>query len=479
MPGLSASELSPATLFPGDTIEYYSRCFVWDRREGHRVAVVTHVDGRPEAELPIAVDTGEIIPKDMMMKRVLDRFGIPVEDEVTTWRKLRTYELRSGPFTAPARAIALKKALEDAVKTSFEAVHDVLHGVREEIVLESPPLLGSNQDSPSTRVFDLTSPPRPAAPTPDPDTHLASEESDETETLSGPVTPDVRKSIAKEGVQVKTDIGHIPNRYARAKIRHQGKDRFGARKRRDQAKCAITRSGSKVHHARTVKAVSIKQQLRSPEIKATLDNLRARRFMFPPARLVIAKVPVNKSRGPKALTLSRNAGATASPFLTLALLTSAGVSAIAFSTNAPRSLETLKLFDTKRVGLGVYTTTVIGEYCGKLTELPAIVDGQPGQAVQQNSGYTLLYNAKSTKRNYVYVDALKCGSITRFISHSCHPNAAFVEQQNRSSVKVLVKMIRNVKPGAQITVHYGKERWFRCACDTCWPEDGVDTKNEQ
>ncbi|RLN92623.1 hypothetical protein BBJ28_00015179 [Nothophytophthora sp. Chile5] len=144
-----------------------------------------------------------------------------------------------------------------------------------------------------------------------------------------------------------------------------------------------------------------------------------------------------------------------------------------------------KLFDTKRVGLGVYTTTaldvgdVIGEYCGKLTELPAIVDDQPDQAVQQNSGYTLLYNAKSTKRNYVYVDALKCGSITRFISHACHPNAAFVEQQNRSSVKVLVKMIRNVKPGAQITVHYGKERWFHCSCDAYWSEDGVDTNNEQ
>jgi SET domain-containing protein len=70
------------------------------------------------------------------------------------------------------------------------------------------------------------------------------------------------------------------------------------------------------------------------------------------------------------------------------------------------------------------------------------------------------------------VDALKCGSITRFISHGCHPNAAFVEQYNRSEVKVLVKMIANVKAGAEITVHYGKERWFRCACDVCWYEDG-------
>jgi hypothetical protein len=68
-------------------------------------------------------------------------------------------------------------------------------------------------------------------------------------------------------------------------------------------------------------------------------------------------------------------------------------------SNAPRTLETLKLFDRKRIGLGVFTTTaldvgdVIGEYCGELSELPALVDGQPNQAVQQKSGYTLLYNA--------------------------------------------------------------------------------------
>jgi hypothetical protein len=172
MPGLSASELPPAMLFPGDTIEYYSRCFVWGRKEGHRVAVVTRVDSSPEAELPIKVDTGEIIPKDMMMKRVLDRFGVPVGAEVRTWRKLRTYSFVNGTFEAPSRAIALKEALEDAVKASVEALHDLLPRVREEIVPESPlsdcgspPVSGTRDDTSSTCVFDLTTPPRPTAPT--------------------------------------------------------------------------------------------------------------------------------------------------------------------------------------------------------------------------------------------------------------------------------------------------------------------------
>jgi SET domain-containing protein len=122
----------------------------------------------------------------------------------------------------------------------------------------------------------------------------------------------------------------------------------------------------------------------------------------------------------------------------------------------------------------VYTTTVlyvgdaIGAYCGELNEFAAVVEGQPAQALQHNSGYTMLYNAKSVNGNYVCVDALRCESITRFLSHSCQLNAAFVEQQTRSRVRVSVKMIKNVSAGAETTVHYGYERWFKCACDRSW-----------
>jgi hypothetical protein len=138
-------------------------------------------------------------------------------------------------------------------------------------------------------------------------------------------------------------------------------------------------------------------------------------------------------------------------------------------SNAPRAPDTLKLYDTGRVGLGVYTTTalnvgyVIGDYCGELAEFAAVVEGQPAHALKHNSGYTMPYNAKSVLGNYA--DALR--SITRFLSHPCQPNAAFVEQQTRSRVRVLVKMIMNVQEGAQENVHYGIERWFKCACDRC------------
>eukprot|EP00644_Phytophthora_capsici_P004298 jgi/Phyca11/109543/e_gw1.17.471.1 len=83
-----------------------------------------------------------------------------------------------------------------------------------------------------------------------------------------------------------------------------------------------------------------------------------------------------------------------------------------------------------------------------------------------------------SNRKYVYVDAAQCSSITRFVSHTYDPNAVFVELQNRSSVKVLIKMIKDVKAGAEITVHYGNERWFNYACDDCWQDGEATTATE-
>jgi hypothetical protein len=134
----------------------------------------------------------------------------------------------------------------------------------------------------------------------------------------------------------------------------------------------------------------------------------------------------------------------------------------------------LKLYDTCRVGLGVYTTScievgnIVGEYAGRLCEYKAIVEGQPFQAMKQNSGYTMLLNTKSSSGKFVYIEALWCGSKTRFMSHSCKPNVAFVEMQNRSTVKVLAVTIKTVSAGTQLTVNYGDEIWFKCACDSYW-----------
>uniref|UniRef100_H3GZH6 SET domain-containing protein n=1 Tax=Phytophthora ramorum TaxID=164328 RepID=H3GZH6_PHYRM len=133
----------------------------------------------------------------------------------------------------------------------------------------------------------------------------------------------------------------------------------------------------------------------------------------------------------------------------------------------------LQLHDTCRVGLGVHTTAyielgdVVGECVGRLFEYPAVIEGQPRQAIKQNSEYTVLLNAQSASGVYVYIEALNCGSITLFMSHSCNPNVEFVKIQNGTTVKVLARMIKAVRPGTQLTVNYSDEVWFKCACDTC------------
>ncbi|KAG6951444.1 hypothetical protein JG688_00013732 [Phytophthora aleatoria] len=57
----------------------------------------------------------------------------------------------------------------------------------------------------------------------------------------------------------------------------------------------------------------------------------------------------------------------------------------AHCSDVPRPRQTLKLSDTDRVGLGVYTTVTmdigdtVGEYAGELSESAAMVAGQPAQ----------------------------------------------------------------------------------------------------
>ncbi|KAE9047702.1 hypothetical protein PR001_g4096 [Phytophthora rubi] len=148
-------------------------------------------------------------------------------------------------------------------------------------------------------------------------------------------------------------------------------------------------------------------------------------------------------------------------------------------SNSPRSHLGLTLYDICRVGLDVHTTAyieagdVVDEYVERLFECPAVIEGQPPQATKQNSGCIMLLNVKSVSGMYVYIAALNCGSITRFISHSCNSNVEFVEMQNGADVKVLARMIKTIRPGTQLTVNYGDKNWFKCACDSCWvdPDD--------
>ncbi|ETP37002.1 hypothetical protein F442_15152 [Phytophthora nicotianae P10297] len=251
--------------------------------------------------------------------------------------------------------------------------------------------------------------------------------------------------------------------------------------------CWLTRSGTQLYYAHATKTERVKDILRLRGLRTRLGELRQRRPIyqkpppsvnFPPTLPIEVQWPSNirmvtECLNPEgvqfkdAVDFSRCSW-TGDCFMDLC----ANVDGALYCTpdtcnldgirsNAPRTLATSKLFDTDRVGLGVFTSTdltagdVISEYAGVLNASDPIDAGQPGQRMKHNTGCTMLLNARSTRRQYIYVESINWGSTVRFISHS-------------SSVKVLVRMTKNLYAGSQITVDYGNQTWFRCACDECW-----------
>eukprot|EP00644_Phytophthora_capsici_P003154 jgi/Phyca11/102798/e_gw1.7.541.1 len=71
MVGLSASQLPPETLRPGDILVYYSQGVVCGDRHGHRVGIVLKISG----PYPVAQDTQETLPLTNMVRRCFDVAG--------------------------------------------------------------------------------------------------------------------------------------------------------------------------------------------------------------------------------------------------------------------------------------------------------------------------------------------------------------------------------------------------------------------
>ncbi|CAH0489743.1 unnamed protein product [Peronospora farinosa] len=125
MVGLSASELPEERLFPGDTIEYFSMTFVAGDPRGHRVAKILRVNHKND-EFPIEVDTQEMLPLTIMLKRKRDRIDTDISSDDAKWRKLRTFRLEDGEVEGETRSdrlnAGLHKSLSDAMKSTKRKV---------------------------------------------------------------------------------------------------------------------------------------------------------------------------------------------------------------------------------------------------------------------------------------------------------------------------------------------------------------------
>eukprot|EP00644_Phytophthora_capsici_P004645 jgi/Phyca11/111174/e_gw1.19.489.1 len=523
MVGLSASQLPPETLRPGDVLEYYSQGFVCGDRRGHRVGIVLKISGVRGDPYPVALDTQEPLPLTNMVRRRFDIAGTAVLLNSVRWRKLRSFHLVPGEYEAPTRATRLRDALKAHLDEAFSSLGGSVGAVNDSAcprrinkgLAVRPPVdagvaSSAASSTPNTALDALQScVPEPSeSPSADtPEDYSETSFEDHVNELRRMIIVDERDVTDAELLDAHSFVESVPTRYQRTKRRHQKKFKAGewgndrrSRKRRHQRLAGITRSGLQIYHAHSTKAQKVKALLRVAGLRKRLRELHERRptyqeppdsgYFFPQEKPWPTEVTkITECMNPDNVSfkdigdygsclcvgdcfMDSCSNATGALYCT-----AESCNLDARCSNAPRSLETLKLFDTDRVGLGVYTCTdldvgdVIGEYAGVLCEYEPYIEGLPGQRLKHNTGYTMLLNAKSRTNKYVYIESLDSGFTTRFISHSCSPNAAFVEVQNRASVKVLVRMIADVKAGAQITVNYGNQTWFKCACEQCWSEE--------
>lgn len=114
-----------------------------------------------------------------------------------------------------------------------------------------------------------------------------------------------------------------------------------------------------------------------------------------------------------------------------------------------------------KIGLGLFATApikkkeFIAEYWGR--KLPtATVD-------QLSSRYLFEINSRWT------IDGSTRRNIARYINHSCRPNA----QAQIVAGKIIIRAIKNIAPGDEITYHYGRDYFdtfikaVGCKCAAC------------
>jgi hypothetical protein len=126
-----------------------------------------------------------------------------------------------------------------------------------------------------------------------------------------------------------------------------------------------------------------------------------------------------------------------------------------------------------RTGLGLFATrpiekkTIIVEYKGR-----RVTNEEADQLEEQNSRYMYELNSRWT------VDGSSRSNVARYANHSCRPNAESdvllgPRALGRRGGMVIIRAIRNIAPGDEITYNYGKDYFdgfikpIGCKCLKC------------
>jgi hypothetical protein len=118
-----------------------------------------------------------------------------------------------------------------------------------------------------------------------------------------------------------------------------------------------------------------------------------------------------------------------------------------------------------RTGLGLFATepikkrTVIAEYTGRL-----LTTEQAEKCEARNARYLYEINSRWT------IDGKSRRNVARYANHSCRPNA---ESDTTRDRRVVIRAIKNIKPGDEITYDYGEDYFdiylkpIGCKCLKC------------
>ena len=126
-----------------------------------------------------------------------------------------------------------------------------------------------------------------------------------------------------------------------------------------------------------------------------------------------------------------------------------------------------------RTGLGLFATepikkgTLIAEYKGR-----RVTNAQADELEARGSRYMYELNSRWT------VDGSNRRNVARYANHSCRPNAESdvirgKRARGRKGGMVILRAIRNIKSGDEITYDYGRDYFdgfikpIGCKCDKC------------
>lgn len=111
------------------------------------------------------------------------------------------------------------------------------------------------------------------------------------------------------------------------------------------------------------------------------------------------------------------------------------------------------------IGYGVFAakalphSVFIGEYAGVLRKHPWIWF--------HSSYYNFAYEIYPGSRTSYYIDAEKGGNVTRFINHSDQPNLEPISVYHKGIVHIVLRTVRPIAKGEQLTYDYGPDYWKR------------------